>query len=293
VSGRAGRVGSGGGSGRVAQSTSGTRRIGRTLCFRSVGVDPSPLGSQGARLSGCSKPVLGIAAPVLTLAGVDGTPCTTSTGVQLNCVSVPGQVKSAFVVFLVVGLVLALFSVVCQVKIITKAGYSGWYVLTQFVPVLGFVMFLMFTFGKWPIQERLEAAERGVGRGYPPPPHAGPGSRGGPGPTPMPGGGPGPSPYPGSAPPVGIPSGSLVQQPSSGPGPAPRASAVAVSPPPAGESAAIFCSWCGKERLVNAQAIHHCGSMERPAVYCMQCGTPLEGAQACASCGTPSTKVSR
>ena len=108
-----------------------------------------------------------------------GRTCSTPTGVQVNCIgSVPGQVKGVFFTFLVIGLLVFAFAVICQVKIITKAGYSGWYVLTQFVPILGFVMFLMFTFGKWPIQERLEAAERGVGRGYPPP---GGGFGGGPG----------------------------------------------------------------------------------------------------------------
>jgi hypothetical protein len=56
----------------------------------------------------------------------------------------------------------------------------------------------------------------------------------------------------------------------------------------------VFCSWCGKERAVNAQAIHYCGSMERPAVFCMHCGTAFhEGAAACGSCGTPATQLSR
>jgi hypothetical protein len=56
----------------------------------------------------------------------------------------------------------------------------------------------------------------------------------------------------------------------------------------------IYCSWCGKERAINALAIHHCGSLDRPAVYCMNCGTPLEhGAVSCASCGTPASEISR
>jgi hypothetical protein len=62
---------------------------------------------------------------------------------------------------------------------------------------------------------------------------------------------------------------------------------------PKNEDGVIYCSWCGKERAVNAQAIHHCGSRERPAIFCMQCGTPLEGANNCARCGTPATQVSR
>lgn len=201
------------------------------------------------------------------------------------------------IVFLIL---VGIFGLICQVKIITKAGYSGWYVLTGFVPILGTVMFLIFVFGKWPIQERLERAERGVGRGYPPGPYPG-----------MSGNGPGPGPYGG--PPGGPPAGSFVPQPAmagagAGPGPGPAAAPVMVAPAPApapgpgpvavgGQpgvaSNVIHCSWCGKERAVDAQAIHYCGSMERPAAYCMRCGTPLDGAASCASCGTSSSQVSR
>ena len=56
----------------------------------------------------------------------------------------------------------------------------------------------------------------------------------------------------------------------------------------------IYCSWCGTQRAVDSPALHHCGSMERPAVYCMSCGTSFEeGAANCASCGTSATQVSR
>ncbi len=66
-------------------------------------------------------------------------------------------------------------------------------------------------------------------------------------------------------------------------------------PPPAVEKSRIICcSWCGSQRASDAVAIHHCGSLDRPAVYCMNCGTPLgSGAPRCTSCGTPATTVSR
>jgi hypothetical protein len=64
--------------------------------------------------------------------------------------------------------------------------------------------------------------------------------------------------------------------------------------PTENEGRVIYCSWCGKERAVNAQALHHCGSKERPAVFCMTCGTTLEeGAPNCTFCGTPATQISR
>lgn len=83
-----------------------------------------------------------------------------------------------------------------------------------------------------------------------------------------------------------------------------RTAAVASSPAPSNpalpslqpenESGVIYCSWCGKERAANAPAIHHCGSMERPTLYCMSCGTTREeGVPHCTSCGTPATQISR
>jgi hypothetical protein len=134
-------------------------------------------------------------------------------------------------------------------------------VLTAFVPILNIVMFLVFAFGKWPIQTRLENAERGRSGGYAPPQFAQVGT----GPTIAPGGiEPGPLPPP--------------------PG----------SPVQADATRTIYCSWCGKPRAADAQAIHHCGSQDRPVVYCMNSGTPFEaGATNCASCGASVTQVSR
>jgi hypothetical protein len=187
--------------------------------------------------------------------------CTNVSGQVNSCFSVPHNVSVFFGVFGVLFVIVFLFSLVCQIKIITKAGYSGWYVLTAFVPILNIVMFLVFAFGKWPIQTRLENAERGRSGSYAPPQFvaAGPGPTSAP--VAMP---PGQSPLP-AAPPV---------------------------PPDA--SRTIYCSWCGKPRAADAQAIHHCGAKDRPVVYCMNCGTPFEaGAVNCASCGTPVTQVSQ
>jgi hypothetical protein len=72
------------------------------------------------------------------------------------------------------------------------------------------------------------------------------------------------------------------------------ASAQTLPPPPVEKSRIIYCSWCGNQRAADAVAIHHCGSLDRPAVYCMNCGTLLgSGAPTCTSCGTPATSVSR
>ncbi len=44
---------------------------------------------------------------------------------------------------------------IAYVKIISRAGYSGWWVLVMFVPILNIVMLLIFAFKEWPIQREL------------------------------------------------------------------------------------------------------------------------------------------
>lgn len=47
-------------------------------------------------------------------------------------------------------------SIVGTVKIISKAGYSGWWVLIGLVPLVNFIMFLVFAFGQWPVLREAE-----------------------------------------------------------------------------------------------------------------------------------------
>jgi hypothetical protein len=51
--------------------------------------------------------------------------------------------------FLIVILVLATF-IVPVVKIIKKAGYSGWWTLLWFVPLANIIMLWVFAFADWP-----------------------------------------------------------------------------------------------------------------------------------------------
>jgi uncharacterized membrane protein YhaH (DUF805 family) len=50
----------------------------------------------------------------------------------------------------VVLLVLAIFAVPVQ-KIIRKAGYSGWWTLLYFVPLVNIIMLWVFAFADWPV----------------------------------------------------------------------------------------------------------------------------------------------
>jgi uncharacterized membrane protein YhaH (DUF805 family) len=51
--------------------------------------------------------------------------------------------------FLIVILVLVIF-IVPVVKIIQKAGYSGWWTLLWFVPFANIIMLWVFAFAEWP-----------------------------------------------------------------------------------------------------------------------------------------------
>jgi uncharacterized membrane protein YhaH (DUF805 family) len=59
---------------------------------------------------------------------------------------------------------LAIFLVMMwpYVKIIQKAGYSGWHALWMFVPIANLVMLFVFAFSRWPIEDKVERLESRV-----------------------------------------------------------------------------------------------------------------------------------
>jgi hypothetical protein len=228
--------------------------------------------------------------------------------------------SSGNVTALVVQLVLLVLNFVAVSKIITKAGYSPKWILvplttvglwvvtfillvvdvrtevvaggTLSLPVtlsnfkvlqgldlvsvvVTWILFLVFAFSDWPVATRRHDSVGPAGGRVAPV---------------LTGHGAGPSrsagPASAVAPPTGLaPSGAAA---------AAIASSATLVRDPAAAPAVIFCSWCGKERAVDAQAIHHCGSKDRPAVYCMHCGTPLgEAAATCASCGASTAQLSK
>lgn len=61
-------------------------------------------------------------------------------------------------------IVLALF-VAAWTQILSKAGYSGWWVLIGFVPFVNFIMFFVFAFSKWPVLQR---GSPPISGGFPP-----------------------------------------------------------------------------------------------------------------------------
>lgn len=139
---------------------------------------------------------------------VGAVTCSTDSGGALNCTGASAGLFAGLGVLLFVYLAIAVLGIVAAVKIVTKAGYSGWWVLIAFIPVVGSIFVLIFAFSTWPVTQEVEMLKRQLGSdGY-----GGPGGYGG-----RPGSGgwsPGPSP---SGPP---PWGSAASGASAGPVPA-------------------------------------------------------------------------
>lgn len=104
----------------------------------------------------------------------------------MNCVTASGggQVCNTTGLFAGLGVILfvylafAVIGIIAAIKVVTKAGYSGWWILITFVPFVGAVFVLIFAFSKWPITSEVEmlrarlASAGGYGRpgGYGPGP---------------------------------------------------------------------------------------------------------------------------
>jgi len=57
--------------------------------------------------------------------------------------------------FSLLGILIWLVFLIAYIKIISKAGYSGWWVLIMFVPIVNVIMLLVFAYKEWPIQHEL------------------------------------------------------------------------------------------------------------------------------------------
>jgi hypothetical protein len=50
------------------------------------------------------------------------------------------------------------------------------------------------------------------------------------------------------------------------------------------ERTTVFCAWCASERAVSSYLLHHCGAKDRPHVYCTTCGSHLADDASCPTC---------
>lgn len=73
--------------------------------------------------------------------------------------------------FLVSGLVilgLVLLQLIINWRIASKAGYEGALSLLMLVPLVNFIILLIFAFSEWPVQRRLRALAGGTTANLPP-----------------------------------------------------------------------------------------------------------------------------
>jgi 1-acyl-sn-glycerol-3-phosphate acyltransferase len=52
------------------------------------------------------------------------------------------------------GIILAIPVIAFFALVVRKAGYSGWWALLGFVPIVGLVMLWVFAFSRWPVDGR-------------------------------------------------------------------------------------------------------------------------------------------
>jgi hypothetical protein len=65
------------------------------------------------------------------------------------------------------GAILALV-IAIYYKIVSKAGYPGWYALLMLIPCVNFILLIMFAFQEWPIERELKQwRASGGGGAYP------------------------------------------------------------------------------------------------------------------------------
>lgn len=72
-----------------------------------------------------------------------------------NTYDLSGWGVGAIVAAGLVGLAVWLIFLIAYIKIISKAGYSGWWVLIMFVPIVNVIMLLVFAYKQWPVQREL------------------------------------------------------------------------------------------------------------------------------------------
>ncbi|WP_395020145.1 hypothetical protein [Dongia sp.] len=70
-----------------------------------------------------------------------------------------GPPDALFWVMIVIMIPIYAVTIWAMVRIIQKAGYSGWNFLWYLVPIVNIVMFFIFAFGEWPVTRRIKELE--------------------------------------------------------------------------------------------------------------------------------------
>jgi hypothetical protein len=108
--------------------------------------------------------------------------CVTNATGQTVCTGASAGLLTGLGVFVFVYLAILVLSILAAVKVVTKAGFSGWWVLITLVPLVGMVFIFIFAFSTWPVTREVQmlraqlAGNRGYG-GFGGGPTGGPGPR--------------------------------------------------------------------------------------------------------------------
>ena len=70
---------------------------------------------------------------------------------------------AAIGIIIIFYLAVVVLFIVGWVKILSKAGYPGWWVLVGIVPLVNLIMFLVFAFSEWPIVREVRELRAGQG----------------------------------------------------------------------------------------------------------------------------------
>jgi Protein of unknown function (DUF2510) len=109
--------------------------------------------------------------------------CVTDTTGRTVCTGASSGLFATLGVTLFIYLAILVLGILAAVKVATKAGYSGWWVLITFIPLVGAVFVFIFAFSTWPVTKEVQmlraqlAGTRGYG-GRGAVPTGGPGPRG-------------------------------------------------------------------------------------------------------------------
>jgi uncharacterized protein DUF2510 len=82
--------------------------------------------------------------------------CVMTSSRQLICDGSSAGAFAGLGVLLFIEIAIVVLAIVATVKVITKAGYSGWWVLIGLVPIVGSIFFLVFAFSTWPVTSEVE-----------------------------------------------------------------------------------------------------------------------------------------
>jgi len=82
--------------------------------------------------------------------------CVTNGSGQTVCTGGSAGLFAGLGIVVLVYLAILVLGIVAAVKVVTKAGYSGWWVLVSFVPLVGAVFVFIFAFSTWPVTREVQ-----------------------------------------------------------------------------------------------------------------------------------------